>query len=610
LRRVTHRINDVRRRLAAAIARWRERVRDPQDRFRRAGAQLERWRWGERLVRRLPKSWVLLPDASNWGWVHQLSADDLREVGDTTLALLEHGAEWVHRRVETITYVDDAVVRRQLTIDFSLPRWLQTCLRTPSDDPVYFVPVTLLQRRSGRMKFDVRDEAGNALPLMSRRENARVTGAALVELARRVVRSEHGPPDEQLLGALAHIATRPYRRALPYVRSVLNPNSLDWYDRLPESAAAQRHTLRNHETFPDYLCLFAKHSVVVVPMIIKPGTRHIVKLSFEEELVPTGDDTSDDDREGTRRSIRDRVATRIGWSPTFTIPRLPLVGLAQSYHVQIMPPPNVELTEVGLSAERPRDSIRAAVFRNAPAGRARPVYRRFHRGFRSRGHLYVEDSPQLATGVAWAGLRAERRGLLMGAAIAGALVAAVLGFFALATDEIARQPSSASSLLLLAPVLITAYLLRPGEHAMARQLLVWPRFFLMGSAALSFVAAAAVIALLPANADRPLEPGRTAASGLSSPRQGTGRAARPRARTPARTRQRQRRAQRRGTGREVDERQRGRMRSEEGDESQVGGVGTLKDVLAGLALGALFFLALLAMSVWWPRPQRMDRGEH
>jgi hypothetical protein len=73
----------------------------------------------------------------------------------------------------------------------------------------------------------------------------------------------------------------------------------------------------------------------------------------------------------------------------------------------------------------------------------------------------------------------------------------MLAFFGWDTDAVVQQPSSSTSLLLLAPGLVAAYLLRPGEHAIARKLLRAARFFLIASTAMAFTAAATLIALYP-----------------------------------------------------------------------------------------------------------------
>jgi hypothetical protein len=223
-----------------------------------------------------------------------------------------------------------------------------------------------------------------------------------------------------------------------------------------------------------------------------------------------------------------------------------------------VPPPNTELTEVGLSARRPFDEVSAEVFERPNPHPPTQVYRYFQGGFRSRAHLYIEDAKELGSGKLWIGLRSERRGLLLGAAIAAALVAAVLSFFALATHAIVQQPSTASSLLSLAPGVIAAFLVRPGEHLLARKLNVWPRFFLIGSAAMSFAAAACLIALLPSAPPTHIHR-VTAAFSISLP-------------------------------------------------SSVPVPEGLQWTLRCLALGAIACLALLLVSVAFPRAQRQDQG--
>jgi hypothetical protein len=144
-------------------------------------------------------------------------------------------------------------------------------------------------------------------------------------------------------------------------------------------------------------------------------------------------------------------------------------------------------------------------------------------------------------------MRAERRGLLFGAWVAALLIAAMLTFFGLVTDPLIRQPSSSSSLLLLAPGLVAAYLLRPGEHAMARKLLRAPRLFLILEAAMTFAAAAVLVALYP-----------------PTPKPGI---------TPHAS-------------------------------------GALKWTLRGLAISSIVWLVLLTVSLILPRARKTDRDDH
>jgi hypothetical protein len=393
--------------------------------------------------------------------------------------LLARSPHWVHRRVETLTFIDNRVIRRHLSVDFTLPKWVSTRLRTPNGDEVFLVPLTLLERRDTAMNVDVRDEAGGALPLLIRRECTQLTGATLTEMALQTLRQKksRGHVHPQIVAAIAFVVASSYNDALPYVRSLISPVSAEW-GRLSTDSTVQRHLLREDDEFCDFLGAFARSSIVYIPLCNAAGRHRLLKFAFEEEI----------------RLSPDRLSS-IGWSPTVATPNLPLVGLAESHHFQLTPPSNVEFTEAGLTARRPCELIRRDV--GEPASVSTDTYRQFRAGPAHAVQLHQRRSHQIASGTTWFAMRAERRGLLFGAWVAALLIAAMLTFFALVTDPLVRQPSSSSSLLLLAPGRVAAYLLRPGEHAMARKLLRAPRLFLILEAAMTFAAAAVLIALYP-----------------------------------------------------------------------------------------------------------------
>jgi hypothetical protein len=467
-------------------------------------------------------------DGGNWGWTGELSADDRKQVGATTATLLDNGPEWIHRRVETLTFVDERVVRRHLSVDFTLPKWIKTSVRMPRGEEVLFVPVTLLERRDAAMNFDVRDEQGTALPLVTRREDTQLTGAALTELAVRALRRHHVRErlHPEIVAAIAFSTTRIYRDALPYIRSLISPMSSEW-GVLSADSAPQRHTLRKDDTFCDFLGAFATSSLAFVPLVGAAGAHRILKLTLEEEV-----------------HISQSLMSLIGWSSTVLIAPLPLVGLAETYHVQLTPPENVEFTEAGIAARRPSEFIRTSVGENVASNI--DTYRQFSGGPRRSVHLYQPRSHQIAGGTTWFAMRPERGGLLFGATAAALLITAMMTLFDLDTDAVVRQPSSASSLLLLAPGLVAAYLLRPGEHAMARRLLRAARLFLIVASATTFAAAAVLVSLYPET--KPNGPPPTAS-----------------------------------------------------DE--------LQGALCGLAIGAAVSLVLLIVSLLFPRARKRDRGD-
>ena len=314
---------------------------------------------------------------------------------------------------------------------------------------------------------------------MTRRENSRLTGATLAEIAQRSLKRQgiREALHEEIVAAIAFATTRAYVNALPYVASLIAPTTRQW-KKLSNGSLSQRCALREDDRFCDFLGAFAANSLAFVPLSDAAGCHRVLKLTFHEEV-----------------QLARSAMTSVGWAPTVLIPRIPLVGLAETHHIQVIAPPNVEVTEAGLTSRRPSELIRTAVGQATPA--ARDTYRQFRGGAVRAVHFYQPRSHQLASGATWIALRAERRGLLFGAAFAALLITAMLAFFGLVTDPLVRQPSSASSLLLIAPGLVAAYLLRPGEHAMARKLLSAPRLFLVLGAAMTFAAAAVLIALYP-----------------------------------------------------------------------------------------------------------------
>jgi hypothetical protein len=93
-------------------------------------------------------------------------------------------------------------------------------------------------------------------------------------------------------------------------------------------------------------------------------------------------------------------------------------------------------------------------------------------------------------------LRGSHGGFLRGALAAAFLITAMLWLFFLRADSIAGQTTSAS-ILLLAPGLLAAYIVRPGEHLLARKLRRPWRWLLTFDGILALLAAAAFVAFSP-----------------------------------------------------------------------------------------------------------------
>jgi hypothetical protein len=110
-----------------------------------------------------------------------LTHDD-RHHGLLALNLISRWNKWVKRRVENIELLNDTSVRRQCSVDFRLRSWFPKPRLHWDGDGIHYIPIAVLAKGS-LVDFDVRDEAGRALPLLTRRKNSSIAAAALCSLA-------------------------------------------------------------------------------------------------------------------------------------------------------------------------------------------------------------------------------------------------------------------------------------------------------------------------------------------------------------------------------------------------------------------------------------------
>jgi hypothetical protein len=94
--------------------------------------------------------------------------------------LLRRAGAWRHRRVETITLVTHEAVRRQVSIDFTVPEEFRESLRLSAAHE-YAVPLAILAKRP-LVHFDLRNEEGHSIPLLTA-EQGRTIGRELLYVA-------------------------------------------------------------------------------------------------------------------------------------------------------------------------------------------------------------------------------------------------------------------------------------------------------------------------------------------------------------------------------------------------------------------------------------------
>ena len=365
-------------------------------------------------------------------------------------------------------------------------------MKLGSED-IFFLPLTYLPRAPNLSYFDLCDESGDSLPLLNRVDNAKITGAILPLAANRALERREEHLDAALTLAphltayLAGIPTRAAGTSRTFVEAVLDRTHLGVY---PDQRVA--NVLLRDVRFKDLLGVCAKNSVVHIPLAAKPGQRRIVKLSWEQPWRP--DESAD-------RRWRHAVWIALGWRPYQLWLDRPHMGAAESQHMQVAVPQDVELVRAGMATRPPASALAEFVppgpggaWWTAPPDPDKDRLQPSTNERTQRSHLYIDQSPPHRIGGLWVEVRSARPGFVTLAPLTALLVAVMLGVYAWQADTIVGHSEAGAAVLLLLPALLATFLARPGEHAMARHLLRWPRRVMAVVAVLPLTAAVLLVA--------------------------------------------------------------------------------------------------------------------
>jgi hypothetical protein len=411
----------------------------------------------------------------------------LTQLGRSAADLLAPGPEWILRRKEKVTLLDDTAVRRQMSVDYLLPEALES-LGTAGGEPVYYAPLFFLPKGMDRRydpkqapqapeplfaNFDLRDETGRALSLPPRHWNGLLTTTFLIaliestladlglavtsaqqlgiaEIARLICLSEGRLADVRLDELRSSSGTSDETRALQLVAEA---------DR--ESPYLAR-----------MLEICAGASVAMTPLIGERARQGIVKLSYDEEVEEVQ----------TRKRLRPPFAA-LSWAGYELWVETPYIGAA-SYHFEFEAPAGLEIYDAGLlridgpEPKRPEPNDDAIL--DACSGTM------------SRLHLYERTATGALKTLAWTRLRVDRGEFVAGATVAGIFVAVAMWAAFILSHAAKGSPNSVPTILLLVPSVIAAYAVRPSAHRLTGRLLRGARAVVVMSAALPFIGAAAL----------------------------------------------------------------------------------------------------------------------
>jgi tryptophan-rich sensory protein len=453
---------------------------------------------------------------------------------------------WVNRRVQQLAFLDTRAVRWRVSIDFQVPQDAPTVRL--GDQDFYLVPVTSMAK-TDLVAFDLRDEAAAALWMPTSQQTTDYLAPALVYWAsqdlrrppqnlpralagdlRRIVSDRPAqllaqPPALLLAAALIDARHRHRRtaRRLAEARAELKATRL-W--RVPARLRLRRRSVRarrEHNTslrarrlaeasftavpveirplayrlmasaiFRSQVEELAQNYVVHVGASTLPGSRRIIKLSYESEI-----------RFARPMGRFHRLWQSLGWRP-WQVDVL-IGGRGGSHHLEVAAPPGVDV--VGITADP------AVLPEDMPTPAARPPWRRLAtalRGtvtaawwrarftwqpdaaFRVSGYApHVHINPPGAAAVRFRAaifVRVSRPGWLTSSWLIAVVITAVIvaGRLNLATvysKTAAEEAGTAATLLLALLAVFATLLVRPGEHPLASRLLLVARLLILVQAA-------------------------------------------------------------------------------------------------------------------------------
>jgi hypothetical protein len=354
--------------------------------------------------------------------------------------LVENQAGWVHRRVESIEIVDERLVRRRTSVDFT-----PAALPRPRIPRPGFVPIALLAKQV-LTRFDLRDEAGQSLPLATSEQNAAFAAAHMLKLAEEETERAASQRLRELCWQVARGEPEEAWKAVEEIAFKLEP-------------AEVRHALRASERFRAAATTFASNFAVMIE-VEDPERRRVVKFAYDQAVVP-------------ELSWRQKL----GLDPVSIGIELPELGDAGSRHLEFVRSEGLEYWSDGLFIMQPDGSVL-----HRPTG-----------SVTGDAHLDVAGMARGTPAFARVLLRAVRSRILRAGPPLAFLSAFALTCAWFALPDLAEHPTEgAASILIALPAVFGAFLGARQTHSLEGAMLTGARALVFLAGAMSFIAAAAL----------------------------------------------------------------------------------------------------------------------
>jgi hypothetical protein len=411
---------------------------------------------------------VTTVDSSVPDWPDDDFALHVSELAADVAQLLSDEPRWVHRRVETVTFHDDVSLRRRTSVDFTVPNFLKS--QHTRTGGVIYVPLSLLEKRILE-DFDLRDESGAALPMVSRAMNSRLSGEILIQQAVEALRAQSLPTE-------LHEANRTSLMAL--AGPTQTDDALD--SDAPE-AIAQAKLIVSDEIARGFIQELGANFVLLAPIRATPGDHRVVKFAYDAEYfshseLPAGEEGASLTRRVYERcKVKARNALEVfGIAPFSTGFLVLALADTQSYHVEVSGP-----DEVGMETWLMRFGTEQE-----------PTLLDSSNGSR-RVHLHGgSDNPPNSWGLVGVEFFL-RPGVVWPVCLLSGITTATLavGLMAHLWWDLPRSGDAAAALIVALPTFF-APAVAPGSHRLVRRMFKGLRSLVFVSALISFVAAASL----------------------------------------------------------------------------------------------------------------------
>jgi hypothetical protein len=380
-------------------------------------------------------------------WPDELYGAASESIAHACLQLLTEESRWVHRRVETIDLLAQELVRRQVTVDFTVPEWLLDDLRIGPEGP-WCVPIAILEKRPLR-NFDLRED-DEWRPILGADAGGPVAAGLVIAAAR--LAAAPTPLDLDITALLERIA-----RSEP-AAALVATEELRGHARAPQVA-----TVLEDATSAFFLTTFAE-SYMLIALLAQPRGRRILKYAYDEHVQFV---------RGRQRRAR-RLARRLGWSPLVIDVAVPAAAHTASYHAEVVIPEELRVDAFILDAAG--DTLLST-----------EIERGVDRASLHAPRVGLDTEPVLV-----AAIRAERADLPTLAFATSAVTALLLLAGAAFGDLGSPTAGSSVALLLAGSVLFATAVARSGEHRLVRGVFAGPRWLLSVVAVAALAAAAGV----------------------------------------------------------------------------------------------------------------------